>query len=254
MVSPVMFDQCVFPLLAEPYNQALHEAVAFILSRFTPLGIIASGSIIRGNPDPASDLDLYVIHPKSYRQRIQKFFNGIPAEIFINPPEQIRRYLVEEQADYRPITAHMLATGFPVLELDPQVGELCKLARQSLAGPPELSAEKRIFMRYMAANWLEDAADLAHRDEAAANLFLSQAVYAIIQYNFIASGKHLPRSKELIAKTEEIAPELGTLVRRFFLTADCANRLELAYQIADRTIQTYGFSEWESTPEEVGGK
>jgi len=134
------------------------------------------------------------------------------------------------------------------------IAELRKLARQSLAEPPELSSEKRIFMRYMAANWLEDAADLARRDEAAANLFLSQAVFEIIQYNFIASGKYLPRNKELIAKTEALAPELGTLVRRFFLTADCATRLDLAYQIADRTIQTYGFSEWESTPEEVGEK
>ena len=75
-------------------------------------------------------------------------------------------------------------------------------------------------MRYMAANWLEDAADLARRDEATANLFLSQAVLEIIRYNFIASGKYLPRNKELISATESLNPELGALVPSVSITAD----------------------------------
>lgn len=244
----MMIDQCVFPNLTAPYKQALHEAVEFILARTTPVGIIASGSILRGNPDPASDLDLYVIHLQPYRQRIQKFFNGIPAEIFINPPQQVRLYLVEEQADYRPITAHMLATGFAVLEVDPVIAELRQSAVASLENPPQASPEHLTSLRYMAANWLEDAADLAQRDEATANLFLSRAVYEIIRYNFIAEGQYLPRNKELIAVTEAINPGLGILLRKFYATASCATRLDLAYQIADRTIQVHGFFEWESTP------
>lgn len=247
-------DQCKFPALPEPYAQALHDAIEFILSRLTPIGIIATGTILRGNPDPASDLDLYVIHLEPYRQRIQKFFNGVPAEIFINPPEQVRRYLMEEPVEYTPITAHMLATGFLVLELDPVIAELRQLALQSLAEPPELSPEKLVFMRYMAVNWLEDAADLARRDEATANLFLSQAVLEIIRVHFIASGIYLPRNKELISRLEALTPELGELVRRFYLTAECAARLELATQIAECTLQEVGFFEWESLPEKVGGK
>jgi hypothetical protein len=248
-----MIDQCKFPTLPEPYAQALHEAVEFILSRVTPIGIIATGTILRGNPDPASDLDLYVIHLEPYRQRIQKFFNNVPAEIFINPPEQVRHYLIEEPAEYTPITAHMLTTGFPILELDPVIAELRQLALQSLVEPPRLSPEKQIFMRYMAANWLEDAADLAQRDEATANLFLSQAVFELIRYNFIASGKYLPRNKELLSGIKALNPELGELVRSFYLTAECATRLKLATQIAERTIQEVGFFEWESLPEKVVG-
>lgn len=248
----MIIDQCTFPTLSAAYAQALHEAVEFILSRTTPIGIIAAGTILRGNPDPASDLDLYVIHRQPYRQRIQKFFNGVPAEIFINPPEQVRRYLVEEQADYRPITAHMLATGIAILETDPVIAELRQGAIQSLANPPQASPERLTFLRYMAANWLEDASDLAPRDEATANLLLSQAVLESIRYNFIAAQKYLPRNKELLSATEALNPELGRLLRRFYLTADCATRLELAFQIAGRTIQAYGFCEWESTPEPIG--
>ena len=248
-----MIEQCKFPFLAEPYAQALHQAVAFIFLRTAPVGIIASGSILRGNPDPASDLDMYVIHRQPYRQRIQKFFNGVPAEIFINPPGQVERYIAEEQAENRPITAHMLGTGFPVLEIDPVVDELRQLALQSLANPPAASPESLLFKRYMAANWLEDAADLALRDEASANLFLSQAVLEIMRCNFFAAQKYLPRNKELLTATEGLDPQLGALIRRFYLSADCPSRLALAYQIADRTIKIRGFCEWESTPEPTGG-
>ena len=252
-MKPIETDRCKFPDLPEPYNQALREAVAFILSRTHPVGIIATGSILRGNPDPASDLDIYVIHRQNERQRVQKYFNGVPAEIFINPPQQIRRYLVEEREEFRPITAHMLSTGFLILELDPVVAELCQEATRTLLDPPQASPEKLLFMRYMAATWLEDAADLAQRDEATANLFLTQAVFEIIRYHFIASGKYLPRNKELISATESLNPELGALLCQFFMMSDCALRLGLAYQIADRTIKIHGFCEWESTPEEVGG-
>ena len=247
-------DPCVFPKLAPPYAQALREAVEFILTRTSPIAIIASGTILRGNPDPASDLDLYVIHQQPYRQRLQKVFNGIPAEIFINPPEQVSRYLVEEQDEFRPITAHMLATGFVILETDPVITVLRQKAVEILENPPKASPERLTSLRYMAANWLEDATDLAQRDEATAKLFLSQAVFEIIIFNFIAQGKYLPRNKELITGTEAIDPELGQLLRKFYATASCAARLELAHQIADRTIQAYGFFEWESTPEELGGK
>lgn len=247
-----MINQCTFPSLAEPYAQALRQAVELILSRTAPVGILACGTILRGSPDPASDLDLYVIHRQPWRQRIQKFFNGVPAEIFINPPEQVKRYLAEEQAEYRPITAHMLATGFPVLETDPVIAELRQQSLHLLANPLAPSAESLLFRRYMAANWLEDAADLAPRDEATTNLLLSQAVLEMIHFTFIAAQKHLPRNKELITAAEALDPELGALLRRFYLSADCATRLALAYQIADRTTQLYGFCEWESSPEPIG--
>ncbi len=73
----------------------------------TSHGIIVAGTHISGNPDPTSDLDIYVIHAHPQRQRIQKRFKGVPAEIFVNPPAAIRRYFAEEVR--RPSTAHMLA-------------------------------------------------------------------------------------------------------------------------------------------------
>ena len=84
-----MMSQCKWPDLPEKYGKALREAVRFILNRFDVSGIVAAGTIIEGNPDLSSDLDVYVIHRKLFRQRIQKFFNDVPAEIFVNPPAAV---------------------------------------------------------------------------------------------------------------------------------------------------------------------
>ena len=63
-----------WPELPPRYDAALREAVDYIVNRYEPLGIVACGTIVRGVPDHASDLDLYVIHGQPWRQRVQKFF------------------------------------------------------------------------------------------------------------------------------------------------------------------------------------
>ncbi len=98
-----MLEKCEFPKLPAPYDIALHDAVSFVLGSFKAVGIIASGTIVRGVPDATSDIDLWVIHLEPYRQRIQKFFNSVPVEIFVNPPWIIHTYFAQDQSNARPI-------------------------------------------------------------------------------------------------------------------------------------------------------
>jgi predicted nucleotidyltransferase len=51
---------CKWPELSEKYDLALRSAVEFILENYSPVGIVAAGTIIRGAPDKSSDLDIYV--------------------------------------------------------------------------------------------------------------------------------------------------------------------------------------------------
>jgi hypothetical protein len=67
-----LLSRCSLPILNPPYDRALREAVRLILERYTPIDIIAAGSILRGCPDPTSNPDLYVIHTASFRQRLQR--------------------------------------------------------------------------------------------------------------------------------------------------------------------------------------
>ena len=244
-------DECTWPPLAEPYAAALREAVAYILGRWQPVGIVASGTIVRGNPGPSSDLDLVVVHRQLVRQRVQRFFRDVPAEIFVNPPAQIERYLAEEQREGRPVMAHMIATGAVVLEADGTVARLREQAEELLAAGPELSDSALIRHRYTAATWLEDALDIADADPEMCAALLGEAVLAAVRYRFLAAGQWLPRHKELLSALGALDGELATLARQFERGGPLPERVRLAREVVQRSVDATGFFEWESEPEDV---
>jgi predicted nucleotidyltransferase len=244
-------QKIAWPEMPEPYNQALRSAVEYILLHYHPAGIIAAGSIVRGLPDRSSDIDLYVIHLEPYRQRVQKFFNDVPVEIFINPPHRVKWYLEQEQVDGRPITAHMLSTGIVLFENDPVIAKLRKMGEELLQQKPVYSQTSLLFARYLAGNTYEDALDLVEKDTPAANMLLERAVNQMIEYFYRYGGHFLPRVKETLSRLNDIDPQTGQLARQFFSAASLEQRLALAAELAERTIAVNGFFEWESEPEQV---
>ncbi len=54
-----------FPELDPPYDEALRQAVDYLDGRYDIEALIACGTIIRGAPDPRSDLDVYVVSPRT---------------------------------------------------------------------------------------------------------------------------------------------------------------------------------------------
>src|SRR5262245_11981753 len=94
------------------WRQAAGELLAHVLATYKPLGIVVSGSLVRGvGAGPTSDLDVFVVHAEPWRERDQRRFAGIAAELFVNPPAQIRRYFASEHREGRPCSAHMFATS-----------------------------------------------------------------------------------------------------------------------------------------------
>jgi len=240
-----------WPELGEPYDTALRQTVAFVLGRTSPLGIIAAGSIVRGVPDPGSDLDIYVIHADPHRFRAQRWFSGVPAEVFVNPPASVRGYMAEERRSGRPCTAHMLATGFVVLHCDPVIAELRAEAEESLRAGPDVTEETLLYRRYLTADTLDNARDAATGDPACANLILHTAVQDMLSCYFLIRGEFIPSAKRVLATVREQAPHLAALVEGFCSAADTQARLALADRIADATIGVRGFFEWESAPQRV---
>lgn len=235
--------------LPAPYAAALEQALDLIHTRYDAWGVIAAGRIVQGNPDPTSDLDLYVIHGEPRRQRVQRRFAGVPAEIFVNPPAAVRAYFRAEQN--RPITAHMLATGVVLVERHPEVGTLIAEARRWLATPPNLSETQLTFRRYMAVDLLDNAADIVDRDPANAMLLLHDGVRALIDLAFLAANRHLPRAKGTLSALAEIEPQMAELAAAFYTTSDPSARVALATQIAACVHSEPGFFEWESPWEEI---
>ncbi len=247
-----LLAQCRWPDMPAPYAEALRQAVSFILERCPDTrGIIVSGTILRGNPAPSSDLDIYVIRREPQRQRVQKFFNGVPAEIFINPEKKVPDYFADETRAGRPITAHMLSTGFTILDCDGVIAGLQIRARQILQTPPDPSPEALTIARYMAAARYEDATDIAAANPETARMILGLAVHQMISYHFLAAHRFIPRDKDLLTVLETWDAPLAGLARRFYGAATPAEALTTAEQIADHTIATRGFFEWESTTQTV---
>jgi hypothetical protein len=240
-----------FPMLPDKYDRALREAVLFVMQRFKPVGIIAAGTVVRGTPDASSDLDVWVIHMEPVRQRLQKFFVGVPAEIFVNPPWVIQKYFVQDQAEARPISAHMMATGTVVLATDPVVEELRQTAISLLSAPPTLTSQRLIQARYAAATKLEDAVDIVARNPAAAVMLASEAVRQMLHFAFLKAGRFIPRDKDLLAALMTLDPDLATKAQLFFDSVEWARRMYLAEELADHILEVRGFFEWNSEPEEV---
>ena len=251
MDSTQMLQTSQWPTLGAPYQEALHTAVAYILERFPVLGLIASGSIIRGNPGPTSDFDLYVIHAQPQRQRLQRRFHGVPAEIFINPPHTIRSYFASEQAEGRPCTAHMLVTGFPVLALDAVVGELRTEAQIWLQKRPTCSGQSLLWRRYSIVDLLDNARDLLASDPECAARILHQAMEGLLEYAFLSRGLFLPRLKEFIGKLAELDPELAQRTRAYYQAPCVQTQMQVAETLASRLLGVTEFFEWESELETV---
>jgi hypothetical protein len=240
-----------YPTLSERYDKALREAAAYILGRFDVTGIIAAGSIIRGTPNNTSDFDIYAIHAHPQRQLIHRIFNGVATQIFLNPPHQIRRYFEDERAEGRPSTAHMLVTGFVMLDRDPVVQQLREEAEAVLQSGAVISPNALQMTRYHALDQYENAIDMWQSDVATGSMIMHGAVADMLNYVYLVKQAFVPRHKELLTRLDSDYPEIAALARTFFTTPDLNTRLEAAGKITDLTIQTRLFFEMETPLEDV---
>jgi hypothetical protein len=208
--------QCRWPSLPEPFATALRQAVAYIFQEVDPVGIVATGTIIRGAAHANSDLDLYVIHLASHRRRIQRRFSGVPAEIFINPPSAVRGYFDDEDRDGRRLTAHMLATGVVIFSTGTVVDELRAEATQWLVKDTPISAFERVSMRYTIASRLEDALDVLATDDVTAAMLLAETVLAMLEFICKADDGQFPAERTSWRTWERSTPRSRSLLRSFF--------------------------------------
>lgn len=241
-------SRCSWPPLSEPFATALRHAVDFIFAELEPVGVVATGTIVRGRPNRSSDLDLCVVHAAAHRRRIQRYFDGVPAEIFVNPPAAIRGYFADEDRDGRRVTAHMFATGVVIFDADPVLEELRTEAAQWLGKETRPSEFESVSARYTIASRLEDALDVLGSDDATADLLMRAAVLDMLEYLCKTAHGRIPRRKDLLAQLAKDHPMVATLAAAFLRANDVTERARLAGEIADTTIGARGFFEWDSGP------
>jgi len=237
--------------LPEPYATALGLAVEFLHERYLPIGIVVSGTIVRGSAQASSDLDVVVIHEAAWRQRCQRFFNGVPAEMFVNPAFQIRRQMARDTVEARPVMAHMLATGVLLEDATGVALTLQAEARASLEAGPAMPPEALLVRRYGIATGFEDAVDIAAVDPDRAGAMVTEALTDAVRLHFLQQGRWLPRPKALLADLDELDPDLGAQVRSALRATSLEERLALAKPVIRQIVGSAGFFEWESEPQDL---
>jgi len=232
------------------YIAALDQALTWINSNYTTTGIIVSGSIIRGNPDKNSDFDIYVIHDSLFRQRIQKLFNGVPCEIFVNNIAQVYKYFENELANNRPVSANIIATGQLCKGNDNQdILTLIEDAKKYALLSTPLTEEQLTFRKYGIINQFEDATDIHATDKITTLYILDKVVIDIIEFIFYSKQRPLPRLKDRIKTISELDTATGQLITKYYTETAVEQRYELTKQMVLGLTGITGFFEWNSTPE-----
>ncbi|XAH22958.1 nucleotidyltransferase domain-containing protein [Xylophilus sp. GW821-FHT01B05] len=235
--------------LLEKHCVALAQALAWIPSIVEPAAIVATGSIIRGNPGPSSDLDLVVLHDQPWRRRVQRWFNDTPVEIFFNSEQWLKHSIQTEAATGRPVMAHMLATGTLLQDDAGRMEALQDLSRNLLERGPNLTHEALQRHRYAAATQVEDALDFGDIDNPDARRLRAVAVEGLLQYEYLRRNTHLPRPKERLALLSQSAPDLAGLLASALYAATAEPAAAALQKAAEQVLGTAGFFEWDSGPD-----
>jgi predicted nucleotidyltransferase len=233
--------------MLEHHKQALNEAITWIEGNYTAIGIIACGSIIRGNPSPTSDFDIYVIHEEKFKQRVQKYFNNVPCEIFINSIEQTKLSFLAEQNNNRPVTSHMIANGMIMKgDNNENIKSIVKEAKDFEFKPKILTANEEIFIKYGITNLLEDANDVVESDPMTCEYILVKVIDKIMDFWFLKKQLPLSRIKERMSLINGHDPEFYIQINKAFQAQSIIEKLEAVTKIIENIIGEKGYFEWVS--------
>ncbi|HEY0606438.1 MAG TPA: nucleotidyltransferase domain-containing protein [Herpetosiphonaceae bacterium] len=179
----------------------LHQVLDLLQAEFGAelLGVLATGSRIRGEGDRTSDIDLPVVINQPRRQRRNIVVEGVEVEMFLNPPFQVRCYFADDRACGRGAEQHMWTTGQILYDPQGVMAELQAEAREQwFAGPPPLSTTGRWLARYSAADGLRDIEDVLHTDPDRAMYLIGSIVPDVVNTLYRIHRRWLVKPKRVL--------------------------------------------------------
>ncbi len=234
--------------LESRYLTAWRLAVDFVFDYpDPPLALLLSGSVARGEADPGSDLDIFVITDGDHRQRVQRIFAGVPCELFINPTRRVPRYFEEEAQEGRSSTLGLVLDGRIMYDPHDTMPELHRLAAMVRARGPQVSDAAIEFRRYGAIDHLDNARDVHGRDPLMSQILTSGAVKEAMRLAFVLASEWTPRDKDLHRELVRLRPDAAEPLSAYATEPGPVT----ATAVLDRLIGVSSFFEWETEPEAV---
>lgn len=183
--------------------------------------IFLSGSVIRGESTPMSDLDLVVVFRElenAYRESFR--FDDWPVEAFVHDPETLNYFFHMDRDSGVPSLPNMVNEGIEIPGTSDFSNEMRELAKSLLAkGPPRWKELEIDNSRYAITDILDDLHAPRSRTEqiASATVLFSQLANHFLRSRQLwsAEGKTIPRrlrevDSEFAARFEESFQELFT--------------------------------------------
>ncbi len=234
--------------LTKRYEIAKELAVEFILQNYpTTIGIVVGGSVVRNEGDKNSDLDIYVVHSDNFRQRVTKFFNGVPCDIFINTMFHIKNYFIEEHKSNRPVTADMISTGTIVYGVENQdMIHLLDSAKTEAKSVLVLALEETQRRKYELSTLLEDVEDVLENNVELADYILQNLMIKTIDFAFLYLKTPLPRAKNRLKVLATADAEIGKRVYGFYGTKSVSKQYNICKELIILLLKPEKYSglEW----------
>lgn len=219
-------------------DAALAAARKCFASRFKGAShMFVAGSIMRGEGNELSDIDLVVVYPNLSRAwRTSFIVDGFPVEAFVHDPETLAYFIQGDVDSGAPIIVHMIANGVIISEDPLEAEDLQQRARDIFArGPDPLSGERYDTMRYFLSDLVDDLSARRPLDEIAA---LSALIYPrLIDLILLGRNQWTGKGKWGPRLLRRIDPALADIATKAFAEAvqgDPAALLALAEQVLDQ--------------------
>lgn len=203
------------------------------------LGVLATGSRMRGEGDHTSDIDLHVVIQSPRRQRRNVIVGGVEVEIFINPPFQILRYFDLGRESGRGVDQHMWSTARTIYDPRGVIAELTAEAQtQWNAGPPPVDGNDwRI--RYLPADMLRDVTDVIDRDLDQAIYLIGGLVGELIDIHYRLQGRWRVKGKRILQDLASWDSTAADLVRRTY-SGSAALRFAATQSLLEHVLAPVG--------------
>lgn len=167
--------------------------------------VLLSGSVLRGQDTPYSDLDIVVLYEELPHARRESFIhNDWPVEVFINDPETLKYFCEEfDLKSFEPIMPTMLLESVLIAGDKNFVSEIQEYAKKLIdKGPAPLTEEEHRRFRYSITDTIDDLRQPRGKAELQASgvVLYSQ----IANYYFRSQNQWCARSKSIPRKLHEV--------------------------------------------------
>ena len=221
---------------------ALDVARKCLSTRFSGAShLFVAGSIMRGEGNEFSDIDLVVLFPRLPRAWRESFVvDGFPVEAFVHDPETLAYFIEQDIKSGAPIIGHMVANGVIVGDDLEPASNIQQRARVLLEnGPGPLSGEPYETMRYFLSDLAEDLRADRPVDEVAAVAGLTYPrlidLMLLGRHQWTGKGKWGPR------QLRRFDPQLADIAASAFADAVRGNKARLL-ALVDEELSRHGGS------------